>query len=151
MKLAHAQPKLSLDIWNHPLPGHLSHAHSIYDVRWRFLPTGSASLTAGLAVRTPLSGDCSAHQIVRWRPGPLAVPFCWPRSRTSFPQFTHHSCADRFLVESRQLPARVSFKRLSRGRAVPFFDDGVSHRRVRLEKKVCPSGSRDAARDHRCS
>ena len=55
-----------------------------------------------------------------------------------------HSCSDWFTVEPRHLPARVGLKRCSR---VPFFDDGVSHRRVRCEKKVDPSGSRDASRD----
>ena len=57
-----------------------------------------------------------------------------------------HSCPGRFLVEPRHLPAGVSLKRSCR-RADPFFDDGVSHRRVRCEKKVGPSGSRDASRD----
>ena len=51
-----------------------------------------------------------------------------------------HSCPDRFIVEPRHLPARVSLK------AVPFFDDGVSHPRVRCEKKVGPKGNRDASR-----
>ena len=39
------------------------------------------------------------------------------------------------------IEVRVGLKRCSR---VPFFDDGVSHRRVRREKKVDPSGSREA-------
>ena len=56
-------------------------------------PWGMATWLAVLRVfhfQTPLSGDRSAHQIMRRRPDSLAVPL-WPRGRSSFLQFTHRA------------------------------------------------------------